>query len=276
MKKTILTSTALLCLFAFVLTGCGSKEPAETTAPAATADVSVESLPLGLKDFSLSTSTWSSPNGATVHLSAGPQAYEEGQSAAFIVRLEDEEIANIPCTWDGTAYTADAELNAADGYTYHVSMTAPNGTTLEFPVNTPDRPTDEALLNMADSLNAYCNLTVGTTSFADGKLTISTGSLYVQAPKITNEGETISCKDATLVLSFDGTDVASQALTPVKAAAAGGYELSLNGVSFDIPEMENDQQLQLTLNVTLTNGQVLSCAGGIFFYNEGQLLTAVG
>lgn len=275
MKKTLLTILALITVFSLMLTGCGSKEAAETTIPA-TAAASAESLPLGLKDFSLSTSTWSSPNGATVHLSAVPQAYEEGQSAAFLVCLAEETVAEISCTWNGTAYTADAELNAADGYTYYVTMTAPNGTTQEFPVNTPEQPTDETLLHMAESLNSYCTLTVDSTDFADGKLTISTGSVYVQAPKITNEGESISCQDATLVLSFDGTDVATQSLTLVKAAADGGYELSLNGTSFDIPEMENDQQLQLTLNVTLTNGQALTCAGGVFFYNEGQLLTAVG
>ena len=220
MKKTLLTILALITVFSLMLTGCGSKEAAETTVPPTAA--SVESLPLGLKDFSLSTSTWSSPNGATVHLRAVPQAYEEGQSAAFLVRLAEETVAEISCTWNGTAYTADAELNAADGYTYYVTMTAPNGTTQEFPVNTPEQPTDETLLHMAESLNSYCTLTVDSTDFADGKLTISTGSVYVQAPKITNEGESISCQDATLILSFDGTDVATQSLT--LGVRSGGRE----------------------------------------------------
>ena len=274
MRKNFLTVIALIVVFALVCAGCGNKEAAETTTAAASAETAAPAL--GLTDWSMTTTTWSRPNGATVNLTATPVGYAEGYSAAFVVRLEGEEVANVPCEWDGTHYTASAELNAADGLCYYVTMTAADGSTAEVPVNTPAEPTDETLINMASSLNSYCNLMVDESAFENGKLTISAGSVQVQAPRITNEGETITVSEATLVLSFGGEEVDSEKLALTESETVGAYELALSGISFDVPEMENDQQLTLTLNVALSNGQSLSAAGGTFFYNDGELLTAVG
>lgn len=277
MRKNVLTMIALIAVFAMILAGCGSEKAPETTAAAAaTTAQPAAPQPLGLASFSLSTTTWSSPDGATVNLTAAPLGYEEGQSAVFLVRLEGEDAAAVPCQWDGTNYTASAELNAADGYCYYVRMTSADGSSEEIPVNTPTDPTDEALINMAASLNAYCSVMVESSAFESGKLTVSAGSIQVQAPKITNNGETITASEAVLVLSFNAEEVDRETLTLAQGDTAGSYEAELKDLAFDIPEMENDQNLILTLNVTLSNGQVLSAPGGNFFYNDGELLTAVG
>lgn len=275
MRKNFLTILALIAVCALGLTGCGGNEAAETTAASASTEAAAPA-PLGLTEWTMTTTTWSSPNGATVNLTATPTAYEEGQSASFVVRLESDEVANVPCAWDGTHYTAAAELNAADGLCYYVMMTAADGNTAEVPVNTPSAPTDETLINLAASLNSYCNVMVEESSFADGKLTITSGTVQVQAPKITNEGKAVTCKDAVLVLSLNGEALESKKLTLNESEAVGGYELALSDIRFAIPELENDQQLTLTLNVTLSNGQTLSDAGSTFYYNEGSVLNAVG
>lgn len=274
MRKNFLTVIALMAVFALVLAGCGGSEAAETTAPAISTEAAAPAL--GLTDWSLSTTTWSSPNGATVHLTATPVGYAEGYSANFVVRLESEEVANVPCQWDGTTYTADAELNAADGLCYYVLMTAADGNTAEIPINTPSAPTDDTLIDMAASLNSYCNIIVDGSVFEDGKLKITAGSVQVQAPKITNAGEAITCEEAVLVLSLNGEALDSEKLTLTESETMGGYELTLTDIRFDIPELENDQQLTLTLNVTLSNGQILSDEGGTFYYNDGGLMGAVG
>jgi len=280
MKKNFLTIIALIALLAMVLTGCGSKESAETTVPATSA-ASAETenaapVALGLADFHLSTTTWSSPNGATVTLTAIPSTYTEGQTAAFLVRLEGEEMANVPCTWDGNQYTADAELNAADGLCYYVQMTGPDGNTVEVAVNTPSAPTDEALINLASSLHSYCTLSVDSSTCADSKLTITAGSVQVQVPVITNQGETITVSKAVLVLSHNTQNIASQELTLDAAEPVGLYQAALTNLVFEIPELENDEQLVLSLDVTLSNNQLLRAAGSSFQYNDGQLLTTVG
>lgn len=273
-KKTILVLVALIAAFAMVLTGCGSKEAEETTPVAATQPVA--EVPLGLADWSLSASTWSSPNGATVHLTATPNARTDDQYAVFSVRLEGDDIENIPCEWDGTHYTASAELNAADGYCYYVVLTTAAGDQAEIAINTPNAPTNEALINMETALNTYCTLLVESSDADDEKLTITGGTAQIQLPRITNDGEAITCTEAVLVLNFNGAETDRKVLTLPEPDANGLYVLNISDTRFDIPAMEDDQQLTLRLDVTLSNGQILNDANGTWSYIGGQLVSAVG
>ncbi len=273
-RNTLLVLIALIAAFSLMLTGCGGAEkPAEPEATAAPAPAAV---PLGLASWDLSTSTWSSPNGATVHLTAIPNGYEEGQSASFIVRLEGDDVGSVACAWDAGAYTASIDLNAADGYCYYVALTGADGEALEVPVNTPAAPTNESVINLESALNSYCHLMV-ESSEADGKkLTLTAGSVQIQPPQITDDGAAVTCSEAVLVLTFNGAEVARQPLDLPAASNAGAYELSLAGIEFAIPAMEDDQQLQLRLDVTLSNGQVLTDANGTWSYLGGTLVSAVG
>ncbi len=264
MKKNMLTILALVCALSLVLCGCGSSTSAETTVPATT-EAPVITAPLGFSQVKLTTSTWSSPNGATVHLNAVPEAYAEGLTVDFLVRLGEEEVANIPCIWDGTAYTADAELNAANGFSYALLVTDTTDMVQEFPLEASD-----ALVNMATGLESYCNLLVDETAYADNELTISQGTVNIQTPQITNAGETITVEASKLLLTFGGETVSEFSLD----LAAG--ETVLSGVSLGVPALENDQQVVLSLQVILSNGYVLQDEGGVFFYDEGALVSAVG
>lgn len=274
-RKTILILVALITAVAMMLVGCGSKETTpETTAAPETAPAA--DLPLGLSYWSLSASTWSSPNGATVHLSAAPYSHEEGQNAVFSVRLEGDDIESVPCTWDGTQYTASADLNAADGYCYYVVLTTADGKLEEIAVNTPAEPTDEALINMESALNSYCTLVVEDSKTEANRLTITAGSVQIQPPQITNEGEKVTCTEAVLTLSFNDAEAGTKTLTLPEPGDNGSYTLQISDVSFDIPTMEDDQQLTLRLDVTLSNGQTLTDANGTWFYMGGELVSVVG
>ena len=183
-RKNILAVIALVAVFAFALAGCGSKDKEPTANTAASVPEMSAGQELTLTSSTLTAATWSSPNGATVNLTATPNGYAEGQSAAFIVRLEGEEAANVPCEWNGSAYTASADLNAADGYCYYVLLTAADGTQTEVAINTPTAPTDDALINLESALNSYCNMTVASATQDGSTLTITGGSVEVQAPRI--------------------------------------------------------------------------------------------
>ena len=278
MKK--MTILAAILALAVALTACGKETaPAETTAAATTAAAVTEaavSQPLTLTDWSMSASTWSSPNGATVHITATPSHYEEGQRADFLVRLESDEVSSIPCQWDGTSYTASADLNAANGYCYYIVLTAADGTAEEIAVNTPAAPIDEALIDIEASLEAYCSITVEESVFDSGKLTLSTGKVQVKTPLITNDGETISCQEAALVLTFNGETLNQKVLTLTNTDTQGLSEAALENIVFDVPEMDTAQSVELTLNVTLTNGQILSAFGGSWVLNEEGVLPVVG
>ncbi|MGM9585082.1 MAG: hypothetical protein ACI3V1_06010 [Faecousia sp.] len=284
MKKKLLCVLMVLCALltlAMVLSfaACGSKAtPTEQTTQAATVAAPAETEePLNLTDWSLSASTWSSPNGATIHLTAAPTRHTEGDSAVFTVRLEGEEVTSAPCTWENDTYTASVDLNAADGYCYYVVLTGADGTTAEVAVNTPAQPVEENYINLAAALESYCSLTLEQADLAGDKLTISGGTAVVQAPRITDDGENIACAKATLVLTLDGQEVGSTELTMAPGDASRSYEASLADVSFPLPgTIGEQQQLSLRLDAELTNGQKLTAQGGSWYYQDGAMTNAVG
>lgn len=279
MKKfTILT---VILALAIALSACGSEKAPETTAAATTvatvpAENTVPAQPLTLTGWNMSASTWSSPNGVTIHISATPSYYLEDQKADFVVRLESDDIVSVPCQWDGTNYTASADLNAANGYCYYVVLTAADGTVAEVAVNTPAAPTNEAFIDIEAALESYCSVIIEDSTFENGKLTLTGGQVQIKTPTITNDGETITCQEAALVLSFNGEELKREVLTLTQTDTAGLFETALENIVFDIPEMEADQKVELMIHATLTNGQVLSAYGGDWLYDDEGLLPVVG
>lgn len=273
-RKPLLTRIALVTLLALTLTGCGKKqEQAQSTQPAQTTSQAVVSSEAGMS-WSMNATTWSSPNGATVNLTLTPgdDSYE---GVTFVVRLEGEDVASVPCERDGSNYVASADLNAADGYCYYALISA-DGTTSEIALNTPTKLTDETLVNMASALNSYCNVLVESSDFDGKNLTLTGGEVQVQLPRITNDGQTITPKEALMILTMDGEDVAQQTITLTSTDGSNRYGCALTDVSFPVPEIEEDHQLYLRLDVTLSNDQILSAPGGTWYYSGGELLLAVG
>lgn len=273
MKKTRIF--ALLTLLALVLCACGKADAPVETTEAASVEATLPA-PLTLTDWTMSASTWSSPNGATVHITATPNRFVEGQSASFVVRLEGEEIANTPCDWDGTHYTASADLNGANGYCYYMVLNDVYGSVTEVSVNTPTDPRFDTLINLEDALNSYCAVVLDQSTVTANKLILNTGSIQVQAPKLGNDGQTITCVDVLLLLKLNGEQVAKKALIMQGTDDIGYYTLDLSDISFDLPQMEGDQQISLDLEVKLSNGQVLSAPGGTWYSSDEGLLSAVG
>lgn len=271
-RKNLFVVLALI--LALILCACGGTEKsAETTAPT-TPSVP---QPLALTSYELTATTWSSPNGATITLTAVPNGYTEGQSANFVVRLEGEEVANVPCEWDGTNYVAAADLNAENGLCYYVILTSAEGLTTELAINTPTNPGNEDFINMADALKSYCSVTVEESTAEDGKMVLSKGMVQVQAPKITNAGEFIVPTNVRLVLNLNGEDITKEELTLNETDTAGLYELALEGVTMKVPPMEEDHSLSLRLDVVLSNGHALSAPGPTWYMGaESGLLPAVG
>lgn len=285
MKKNLIVVLSLVMALTMMLTGCGKENiPVETTAATIAATIAptvaqetAAPQPLTLTGWEMTANTWSSPNGATINVSAVPNYYEEGQQADFVVRLESDDVASVPCKWEpNNTYSASVDLNAANGYCYYVVLTAADGTVTEVAVNTPAASVNEALINMEASLASYCSVTIEESSIADNKLTLTNCKVQVQAPIITNEGETISCQEASLVLDCNGQLLSAPVSGLTATETAGLYEADLSGTTFDLPEMEADQSIELSVNVTLTNGQNLTAYGSSWVYNEGSALPVVG
>lgn len=270
MKRILTLTLALLLLFS--LTACGKKEE-NPTVPETTIDTT--GMELALVDWSMNATTWSSPNGATVNITATPTFHKDSHCAEFMVILNQEEVFREACTWNGTSYVCSADLNAANGYGYYMVLTDTDGTEIVIAVNTVESPLDETLINMESSLDSYATLTVTDSSYKNGELTIRAADAQVQLTSIT-QADPVSIAQANLVLTFEGAE-ADRVYLPLPAGASGSLrELAIKDISLDVPKMEDDQRLTLHLEVTSTDGQVITAPGGTWHYSAGDLISALG
>lgn len=284
-KSALIARVLALCLAASALTGCSNK-PAQsqvTTAPTEiTQATQPTQAPVGslahveaegsLQAWELSAQVWSSSNGATVTLTAQPRAYENGQGASLVVRLEGKEVENVSCNWDGNYFTASVDLEAADGYEYECVFFPAQGVGEHYTLS----DAYDSLVYMKRSLDAYCNLYISDFKDADGKFTVTAGWASVQLPQLTTAGTTIGFQKAQLVFTLNGETIETQDIDLPKGEGEGSYESSLSNISFTMPQMDDDYQLDLSLVVTLTNGEELTANGGSWFYNNNELKMAAG
>lgn len=268
-RKKILGFIAVFAAFSLLFAGCGSKKD--------DASVSGDGIEvLNLAEWNLSATTWSSPNGATVHLTATPAGFVKGQSASFTARLEGEEVDTAACEWDGKHYTAALDLNGEDGYCYYVILTGSTGERAEIPVNIASSPVDESLVNLGSSLESSCALVVESSSYDGSWLTITGGTVSIKPPRLKAEGQSVTCTNAVLSLTLDGQESSQMVLDLPDPASDGSYTVALTDASFQTPKMEDDQQLAIQLTATLSDGQTLTASGGTWFYNAGELMMSVG
>ena len=228
-----------------------------------------------LKDWNLDLSAWADGNGATVSFTATPDAYAEGLRAALSVRMGDLEAESTNCVWDGNAFTGSVELSAADGYSYYCILTTPDGTQKEVELNSPENITNETLVYLGSSLTAYANLVVENWEATDSALNITSGYIQVQMPRLSS-GSATSATKAELVLHLNGQETTRQEIALTPGEGEGSYEAAVNSVSFSMPAMEDDHQLDLWLEVTLSSGNPLRVNGGSWYSSNGQLQLVVG
>lgn len=277
---TAILAVMLAVALMFSFTACGSKEAPETAAP--TEATAAKPLPTvsgqtgELSSFTMTATAWSSSNGATITFTATPENHEDGQSAIFLARLDGEEADRITCDFDGTVYTAELDLNAADGYFYYCVLVAPDGTEKEVDINTPDNMASPELINLATALETFCTMTLNESKAEGDSLSITDGYFQVQLPLVTRTGEPVTIASVNLYLKSGETEIASQALDIPAEVSDLFCQGKLTGISFEIPEMEDDQQLVLMLDVVLSDGQVLTTTGGNWHYAGGELLGVVG
>lgn len=262
-RKSCFALIALVLAVSLALCACGKQEQGNSG--------DNDGSPMTLTDWTLTPETWSSPNGATVHLKASVNHRDDTVTAAFVVRQGDGDVATVDCQWEKDTLTASADLNGADGYSYFVVLTGSDGSLTEVALNA-----DQSLVNLASALESYCNVVVTDSRYEGSTLTLVAGSGEIQAPQITDDGAAIGCEKAELVLLHDGEELTRTAIDPQTTEVAGAYVADLAGTTFTVPTLEDDGQIVLRLEVKLTNGQELSCEGPSWTYLDGQIVSSVG
>lgn len=294
MKKNVFSILMVIIMTAALLvsfTGCSNTADEESTARIAeleaenaalqaqiaelTTEIENMKQRAALETWTLEATPWNDGNGATVTFTATPVNYVEGQKAALSVRMGDLEAESTNCVWDGTAFTGSVELGAADGYGYYCILTSLDGTQEEIKLNTPDSVTNETLVYLGSNLNAYANMIVEDWEATASNLVIKSGYIQVQMPRLTASG-TASVSKASLILKLNGEETSRMDLTLAAGEGDGSYELALEETSFTMPAMEDDYQLDLYLEVTLSTGNTIQVVGGSWYSNNGELLLVVG
>jgi len=294
MKKSVFSVLLVILMVASLMlsvTGCG-KEEIESVDPriaqleeenaalreqldALTAELDSMKQRAALQDWNLSADAWNDGNGATVTFTATPVNYVEGQRAALSVRMGDLEAESTNCVWDGSAFVGSVELSAADGYSYYCILTSLDGSQEEIALNSPENVTNEMLVYLGSNLTAYANLVVENWTADNKALSIQSGYIQVQMPRLSAAGAG-SVSNAALVLQLNGKEVERQAVTLPAGEGDNSYELALSDIRFAMPDMEDDYQIDLVLEVSLSNGTTLNVSGGSWYSNNDELVLVVG
>jgi len=228
-----------------------------------------------LAEFTLTGSAWSSNNGATVTMTAVPTFHDDSHTAALSVQLNGIEEEFVPCEWNGEAYTATVDLNAANGYGYYFIITAADGAPTRMELNTPNNITDDTLVYMENALSAYANMVMESWEETGGKLIVNSGFIQVQMPRLTAGGNS-GYAGSQLILKCNGEEVDRKAVDLPEGEAVGSYEAAVTNQQFTLPEIESDAILELWLEVTLSNGQTIDNCACTWTYFDGTLMPSVG
>lgn len=218
---------------------------------------------------SLSAATWSDSQGADVTLTFQPQTHRDEDTVLLRVMQGETPVAEVSCQWDGTVYTATAQVPAGNGYTYALVIGEEVHT-----LASPEDPQYPELVYLSDALSAYCNLVVGDWFVRDGVLTLETSFAHIQTPQLGDTG-TLQCTGARLVMKNGDTALAEFPIAPAPGEGDGSYECEVTAATFTLPELAEGEQVDLWLEATLSDGQVLTtCAATWYAMRSGFTMAA--
>lgn len=122
--------------------------------------------------------------------------------------------------------------------------------------------------------SAYCNLVV--TEFTTGEVQLVIDQAYVQVQLPQTAASSVSIRRAELVLRLGSRELYQQDISLKPGESEGGYELTIEDLKLPLPELTPEEQLDLTLEVTLSDGQSLQTSSASWFSDGEGLYLIVG
>lgn len=124
---------------------------------------------------------------------------------------------------------------------------------------------------LVDVENSYCNLVVDQWETSGEELTIQTA--YAQAVVVSNAA-LATAEDSRLVLKLGDQEVSAYDVTLNPGESSESLEADLKNISFWIPALDSDDELELWLEVTLP-GNIIVSGYGASWYQEGGMLQLI-
>ena len=225
-----------------------------------------------LSEWELTAAAWADSTGADVTFTAVPTEYQPGMGATLLVMLGDRQAASVPCVWDGTVFRGTANLNAADGYSYFCLLSGPNGVQ-QLSLMGPDSENAGIPVYLHSALSSYCNLLVSDWVEQNGSSLILNGAYaQVQLPQI----QELTIASQELVLRLNGQISVKVPIMLMPSEVAGSYELIINDLHLPMPELDSTDNLELYLEITLSDGRHLQAFGIGWYLENGELSASVG
>ena len=282
----------ILCAL-LMLTACSKEAPADTGLEQQIAALTQENAALKeqidvltrqlesiqnavLTNWDLTATASPDRGSATISFTAVPAVAPEGQTVSLVVMLNGFEAESVQCAPNGDSYHATLILPAADGYSYYCLISNPDGAQQQIPLITDDSTEDRALVDLSSSLSGYCHLMVEAWDYSGDTLTVGSGFFQAMLPMITESGSAVTAQKAELVLMHNGQEVSRQELTLTAGEAEGTFESAITDLSFTTPKLEDDHQLDLVLEITLSAGEPLRNNSCSWYYIDGGLTMVVG
>lgn len=229
-----------------------------------------------LLSWDLDATPLSDGSGARVDFRAEAANLGSGGSLTLSVRLNGKQIRSVPCTEQDGVFTADVTLSAEDGYGYYCILADESGAKQQIALSTPENPVSDIPVYLASSMESYCNFLVDSWYSSDGFLYLSAAYAQAQLPRLSATDGTLTIRSAQLVLSFNGTRYSDLDITLEPDEAEGAYRLSLAGEKLPMPEMQDDEFIDLSLSIVLSDETTLEALGASWFFSEGELYAVMG
>jgi len=224
---------------------------------------------MALASWDLEPKVWRDGAGADITLTAVPKYYEKGMEAQLHVCL-GQEVTAVPCKWNGKAFTATAEVAAADGYSYLLIMGGE-----EILLAGPENPSAYIPVYLLSSLSYNCTFMV-TDWTADGQeLTLENAHVQVNLPQLSADGDA-KIRSAALVMRLGTEEVLRKELKLAQGEGEGSFEVDLQKYDLTLPAMEEGDQVDLWVEVILSDGQELLSAPSGWYLDGGKLSLIAG
>ena len=196
---------------------------------------------------------------------------QAGTAGASLKILSGETLlAQADCQWDGQCYTARAAVEPVNGCTYILTVED-----TEYVLASPTNGAYPDLVNLSDSLSAYCNLILGDWITESGKLILDTCHLQVQAPLL-GTVELPGTQEVRIMLKHRGDLVDGVTATLEPGEGAASYEGILTGLSLTLPELAEGDAVEVWMEATLADGQMVTTCAGTWTRLSGNWEMAAG
>lgn len=278
-KKNGITVIALICavlslivsVFAVGAMGSLKNELDKVTADLKVLMLRQEIQPGGalLESWSLEPVLRSDGEGVDITLTAIPAAHTEGMEAQLHICLGQEATA-VPCQWNGKAFTAEAQVAVADGYSYLLVL---DGEEIE--LASPENPTVYVPVYLESSMSYNCTLMVTDWSADGQELTLKNAHVQVNLPQLSADGGA-KIRSAALVMRLGTEEVLRKELKLAQGEGEGSFEVDLQQYRLTLPEMEAGDQVDVWVEVILSDGQELLSAPSGWYLDGGKLSLIAG